>query len=377
MENLPNYVTWSFLREVIVLFRCSSHLSRLSLSIYVSNRCFSLASCTHTGDHESSVPLMLDDNNSDNDADYDNQQQRIAASSSIRYHIEQCMHPIDLLAWCHFRLCLFSSFDLSSGEFIEFPSFSTKNWHHQAMFTQSSLTGWASLTLFSASTIYINRFTEFVCHIHSNFLFIPTIIVFCSSQIMLIGELCLGWQSSLCSIIEYTVWSELLERKTRSSSLIDRYVKMIPAFCWTWTFVIIFLHTFIQPIISIFTFLKGTLFTGTVCWQTPKTRQDGSIFFAFFKVVVTVLVGLKIQNTIRNDYSAIGDSFLMSTIALGKISLMTMLDESRWILFPGGLMNVMPMMFAKLKQTREEVIIGPLSMIHLFSSHSFLPDHWI
>jgi len=97
-----------------------------------------------------------------------------------------------------------------------------------------------------------------------------------------------------------------------------RYIKMIPAFCWTWTFVIVFLHTFIQPIISVFTFLKGTLFTGTV--------------------VVTLLVGLKIQNHVSNDYSAMGDSFLMSTIALG------------------GLMNVMPMMFAKLKQTREEII---------------------
>ncbi len=43
-----------------------------------------------------------------------------------------------------------------------------------------------------------------------------------------------------------------------------RYIKMIPAFCWTWTIVIVFLHTFIQPIISVLTFLKGTLFTGTV-----------------------------------------------------------------------------------------------------------------
>lgn len=53
---------------------------------------------------------------------------------------------------------------------------------------------------------------------------------------------------------------------------------------------------------------------------------------------MTLLVGLKIQNTVVNDYTAMGDSFLMSTIALG------------------GLMNVMPLMFSKLKQTREEVI---------------------
>ena len=53
---------------------------------------------------------------------------------------------------------------------------------------------------------------------------------------------------------------------------------------------------------------------------------------------MTLLVGLKIQNPVVNDFSAMGDSFLMSTIALG------------------GLMNVMPLMFSKLKQTREEVI---------------------
>ncbi|CAF0753252.1 unnamed protein product [Adineta steineri] len=96
------------------------------------------------------------------------------------------------------------------------------------------------------------------------------------------------------------------------------YVTMIPVFCWTWAFVIIFLHAFIQPIISVFTLLKALLFTGTV--------------------VVTLLVGLKIRNPVHDDYSAMGDSFLMSTIALG------------------GLMNVMPLMFSKIKQTREEII---------------------
>ncbi|CAF4377729.1 unnamed protein product, partial [Adineta steineri] len=74
------------------------------------------------------------------------------------------------------------------------------------------------------------------------------------------------------------------------------YVTMIPVFCWTWAFVIIFLHAFIQPIISVFTLLKALLFTGTV--------------------VVTLLVGLKIRNPVHDDYSAMGDSFLMSTIAL-------------------------------------------------------------
>lgn len=88
---------------------------------------------------------------------------------------------------------------------------------------------------------------------------------------------------------------------------------MIPVFCWTWTIVIVFLHSFIQPIISVLTFLKGTLFTGTV---------NNSLFyilllFKFIKVIVTLLVGLKVQNPVENNYKAMGDSFLMSTIALG------------------------------------------------------------
>jgi hypothetical protein len=36
------------------------------------------------------------------------------------------------------------------------------------------------------------------------------------------------------------------------------------------------------------------------------------------KVVLTLVVGLKIQNAVTNNFSAMGDSFLMSTIALGK-----------------------------------------------------------
>ncbi|UJR25547.1 hypothetical protein I4U23_006892 [Adineta vaga] len=120
--------------------------------------------------------------------------------------------------------------------------------------------------------------------------------------------------SLLCVLISYA----LAGSQAFATLFNIPYIKMIPAFCWTWTFVIVFLHSFIQPIISVLTFLKGTLFTATVA--------------------VTLLVGLKIQNPVKNDYSAIGDSFLMSTIALG------------------GLMNVMPMMFAKLKQTRDEII---------------------
>jgi hypothetical protein len=89
---------------------------------------------------------------------------------------------------------------------------------------------------------------------------------------------------------------------------------MIPIFCWTWTFAVVFLHAFIQPIISVFTFLKGTLFTGTVMSFIIRFY----LISLFLKVIVTLLVGLKIQNPIKTDYKAMGDSFLMSTIALGR-----------------------------------------------------------
>jgi hypothetical protein len=49
-----------------------------------------------------------------------------------------------------------------------------------------------------------------------------------------------------------------------------------------------------------------------------------------------------------------GDSFLMSTIALGKEYYLLRLLYFNVDL--GGLMNVMPLMFSKLKQTRDEVI---------------------
>jgi hypothetical protein len=44
---------------------------------------------------------------------------------------------------------------------------------------------------------------------------------------------------------------------------------------------------------------------------------------------VTLLVGLKIQNPVKTDYKAMGDSFLMSTIALGrkKNSLFDLIDK--------------------------------------------------
>ncbi|CAF3530021.1 unnamed protein product [Rotaria socialis] len=96
------------------------------------------------------------------------------------------------------------------------------------------------------------------------------------------------------------------------------YTDVIPAFCWILTFVVFVLHSFIQPIISVLTLIKAILFTMTI--------------------IITLIAGSKIQNQPTSDYSAIGDSMLMSAMALC------------------GAVNIMPLMFSKLKQTRQQMI---------------------
>jgi len=54
-------------------------------------------------------------------------------------------------------------------------------------------------------------------------------------------------------------------------------------------------------------------------------------------VAVTAYIAFTLDQTIINDYSYLADSFLMSTVALG------------------GAVNVMPLIFAKVKQTRNNV----------------------
>ncbi|CAF0797855.1 unnamed protein product [Rotaria sordida] len=96
------------------------------------------------------------------------------------------------------------------------------------------------------------------------------------------------------------------------------YIKVIPGFCWILAFVVLLFHSFIQSIISVLTFFKCILFTITI--------------------IITLVIGSKIRNPVTDDYHAIGDSILMCTITLN------------------GFLNIMPMMFAKVKQTREEII---------------------
>ncbi|WAR28758.1 hypothetical protein MAR_014462 [Mya arenaria] len=88
------------------------------------------------------------------------------------------------------------------------------------------------------------------------------------------------------------------------------YRFIIPVFVWVLTLAIVFALKFIQPIVSVLTFFKGSLLLGTV--------------------IVTFYVGASVHREIINDYSYFGAPFLMGTVALG------------------GVVNVMPMSWAVL-----------------------------
>ncbi|XP_064615193.1 uncharacterized protein LOC135479301 [Liolophura sinensis] len=93
---------------------------------------------------------------------------------------------------------------------------------------------------------------------------------------------------------------------------------VIPVFVGVLTVSIVFALKLIQPVVSVLTFLKGTVLLGTV--------------------VVTFLLGTKIHNSISNDFSAVGDPFLMGTVALG------------------GIFQTMPMLYEKIQPVPNQVI---------------------
>ncbi|XP_031557499.1 uncharacterized protein LOC116294110 isoform X2 [Actinia tenebrosa] len=102
---------------------------------------------------------------------------------------------------------------------------------------------------------------------------------------------------------------------------------VIPVFTWVCTFIIIFLQSCVQPFVSVLTFCKGTLFTACV--------------------LAAMYVGYFVRGEIAEDIRSVGEPFLMGTVALG------------------GVVNVMPMIFTKIKlqatqvlQYRQAIIAG-------------------
>lgn len=92
---------------------------------------------------------------------------------------------------------------------------------------------------------------------------------------------------------------------------------MIPVFVWVLTCCIVFALQYVQPVVSVLTFFKGSLLLGTV--------------------IVTFYVGASINRDITNDYTYIGAPFLMGTVALG------------------GVVNVMPLMYSKISPIKEQI----------------------
>ncbi|XP_025079220.1 uncharacterized protein LOC112555176 isoform X2 [Pomacea canaliculata] len=92
---------------------------------------------------------------------------------------------------------------------------------------------------------------------------------------------------------------------------------VIPVFVWLLTLGIIFAIHLIQPVVSILTFLKGSVLLATT--------------------LVTFYVGMSVGRKINNDFTYIGAPFLMGTVALG------------------GAINTMPFTYEKIQYKKKQI----------------------
>ncbi|GFR96430.1 hypothetical protein ElyMa_002721100, partial [Elysia marginata] len=95
------------------------------------------------------------------------------------------------------------------------------------------------------------------------------------------------------------------------------YFYVIPVFVTVLTAAIVFALQLIQPVVSVLTFLKGSLLLGTT--------------------LVTFYVGLTVAQEVSNDFQHIGGPFLMGTVALG------------------GVVNTMPYTFEKVPYKKKQI----------------------
>lgn len=103
------------------------------------------------------------------------------------------------------------------------------------------------------------------------------------------------------------------------------YRIVIAPFVILFTLVIVFGSKFIKPMISLFTFGKGSLL--------------------LIIVIVTATVSGSIHHPIQNDWRYVGQPFLLGTVALG------------------GFLNISPIVFSQLKLNRRDVIKFLISTI--------------
>lgn len=145
-----------------------------------------------------------------------------------------------------------------------------------------------------------------------------------SPDLHLLGEmfLCNGIRHvfdifSIFDMVILLIAYSLAGSDSYSEMLGIKYINVIPVFIWSLAFFIIFAFKLIQPVISILTFIKASLFTMAV-------------ILPFFGI-------LDAQENVQNNFNYIQDSFLISTLALA------------------GSFFVMPLLFRKIENVASQI----------------------
>ncbi|KAK3738367.1 hypothetical protein QZH41_010677 [Actinostola sp. cb2023] len=109
---------------------------------------------------------------------------------------------------------------------------------------------------------------------------------------------------------------------------------VIPIFTWICSFIIIFLQSGVQPFVSLLTFCKGSLFTACV--------------------LAAMYVGYFVSGEITEDVRSAGEPFLLGTVAIVVVVVVVLMYIV--LAFSGGVINVMPMIFTKIRLRVSQVL---------------------
>lgn len=116
------------------------------------------------------------------------------------------------------------------------------------------------------------------------------------------------------------------------------YIYVIPVFTWCLALLVVFAVNLVQPVVSILTFIKASLFT--------------------MAVIVTFFVTSEVQENVKNNFNYIQDSFLMSTVALG------------------GSFLVMPFLFRKIENDASQIKKYRLAVVMALVTCTILNILW-
>jgi len=169
-----------------------------------------------------------------------------------------------------------------------------------------------------APTILSDEF-DFESHLADN-LDIPVV----KPNLHMVGELFLNSVGAFCfdivlgiSFVSVLISYALAGSQAFANILGFNRIAMIPVFCFILTVIVVFLQFLVQPVISILTLLKGCMFAACV--------------------VITFLVGARVDNQYENEWGAIGEPFLMGTVAIG------------------GIINILPILFMRIRPKADQI----------------------